>query len=479
MSAFAAWALPPGSDEPSRIALSSGEEDEFSFRHPVLSEEEMRGLCAALRRSRDEVLLARSVDSLVERLGAVGERFLEPSDPLRREAMELVRENAGLSPAMSWEVVRGMARDWTRERIGELVRAEFPDPGVLDGFRSAPGGGRTRAMGPRLIVHVGAGTVPGVSVTSLLRALLVKTPVLVKPGRSDAVLPVLFARALADDDPELARALAVVYWPGGEGMAEEVALGQADHVVVHGGDDTVQAVRERLPPTTRLTAYHHRVSFGAVGREALVGEETAVETARSAARAVAVFDQRGCVSPHLFYVEEGGSVAPRRWAALLAEALDEIEEELPAGPLLPEEASAVQQVRGAAEMRAAAGEEVEMHAGEDLAWTVIFEPTSEFQASCLGRLVRVEPIPDLLEIAGRLEGLGSVLQTVGLAGAGARAEAVAEALARAGVSRVAPLESVPWPPPWWHHDGVGPLGALARWIDVEDGSDPAGDRAGG
>ena len=32
---------------------------------------------------------------------------------------------------------------------------------------------------------------------------------------------------------------------------------------------------------------------------------------------------------------------------------------------------------------------------------------------------------------------------------------------------IAPLERVPWPPPWWHHDGRGPLAALLRWTDLE------------
>lgn len=469
MSPFAAWSFPPDREEPTRVSLSSGEGEELSFRHPVLSEEEMRDLCRDLRGAREEVLLERSLDSLVESLGAVGERFLEPSDPLRQEAMELVRENAGLSSAMSWEVIQGMARDWTRERIRRLVEAEFPDPAVLDGFRPAPGGGKTRALGPGLVVHVGAGNVPGVAVSSLIRALVVKSPILVKPGRTDAVLPVLFARTLGEADPELARALAVLYWHGGEGMAEEAALGAADHVVVHGGDETVRAIRERLPPTTRLTAYHHRVSFAAIGRGALESEEGAMEVAREAAWATAVFDQRGCVSPHLFYVEEEGEVDPREWARLLARGLREVEEELPAGPLLPDEASAVQQVRGAAELRQAAGEGVELHGAEELAWTVIFDPDPGFQASCLGRLVRVKPIPDLLELAPGLADVGPVLQTVGLAGAGDRTEEVAETLARAGASRVTPLDQVPWPPPWWHHDGSGPLRVLVRWIDVEDG----------
>ena len=46
-----------------------------------------------------------------------------------------------------------------------------------------------------------------------------------------------------------------------------------------------------------------------------------------------------------------------------------------------------------------------------------------------------------------------------------------EDMARLGVSRIAPMEKVPWPPSWWHHDGSGPLRDLVRWTDLESGED--------
>ena len=59
------------------------------------------------------------------------------------------------------------------------------------------------------------------------------------------------------------------------------------------------------------------------------------------------------------------------------------------------------------------------------------------------------------------------LQTVGVAGIGDRLEGLGRVLAELGVSRIVPFESVPFPPPWWHHDGGGPLRDLVRWVDLE------------
>jgi len=82
-------------------------------------------------------------------------------------------------------------------------------------------------------------------------------------------------------------------------------------------------------------------------------------------------------------------------------------------------------------------------------------------------VVRVVPVADVLEVAGLLAPAAAHLQTVGVAGCKERWQVLAESLARVGASRVTPFGSVPFPPPWWHHDGQGPLRALVRWTDVE------------
>lgn len=439
--------------------------DDLQLRFPTPDPVLARRLCDHLAEAGAH-LHERRTDSLVASLGRAGARFLDPGDPIREESLDLLPAAAGLSPAMAREVVDGMARDWTADRLARLVRAQFADPAVLDGFRPGPGGSRRRAFGHRLVVQLGAGNVAGVSVGGVARALLARSPVLLKPGLHDAVLPVLYARALADCDPELAAALAVLYWPGGAAATEAEVLTQAGLVVVYGGADTVEAVRARLPATTPLVAYGHRVGVALVGREALAAGR-ADGTAMAAAGALAAFDQRGCVSPHLFWVEEGGALTPAEWAARLAAALTAVEKDLPAGPAPAEVASRVQQLRGTSELKQAAGEGVRVFRPAGVEWTVVYDPDPAFAPSCLGRFAWVKPVPDLERVARLLTALRPVLQTAGLCGAGARAASLVDQLGRAGVSRVTPLGRMAWPPAWWHHDGGDPLRALVRWVDWE------------
>jgi hypothetical protein len=374
-----------------------------------------------------------------------------------------------------------MARGWTRPALEALLHAEFRHPEVLDGFHPSHSGGEVRVSGYSLAFHLGAGTVPGVSATSLVRSLLVKTPLLLKPGRGDVPLAVLFARALQEADPEVGGAVAVAYWPEDAGGRTSLAVGAVDLVVVYGGDETVDWVRSRIPLRTALVAYRHRLGVALVGREALgagggsrntaasgVPVGSARETALAAARAVALFDQRGCVSPHVFLVEEGGEVDPESWAGLLAGSLGGLEEDLPAGPLSVEDGAALQQLRGEAELEESLGRGRVIHGGAEAPWTVHFRKGGALEPSCLNRVVRVMPVGDLLEDGlPMLTGWRHHLQTVGAAGLGPDRRALLEGLVRLGVSRVVRLADVPWPPPWWHHDGRGPLRALVRWTDLE------------
>ena len=100
--------------------------------------------------------------------------------------------------------------------------------------------------------------------------------------------------------------------------------------------------------------------------------------------------------------------------------------------------------------------------------TVIFESEPDFVVSCLSRVVYVKPISDLVEVPAVLKGVERHLQTVALEGSGDRRPALAEALARLGVTRITPFQEVPWPPPWWHHDGASVFAGLVRWIDSEE-----------
>ncbi|HET6763294.1 MAG TPA: acyl-CoA reductase, partial [Longimicrobiaceae bacterium] len=422
----------------------------------------------ALLSAREQHLAHRPVGEVVAVVDAVAARLLDGGDELRQSAERALPLVTGYSLPMVRRVLDRMAADWRTGPLRALLRAEFGDPRVLDGFRPrSHGPGEERVYGPRLTAHVFSGNVPGVAVTSLVRALLVKSASLGKTAVGEPVLAALFARAVAREDAGLGQCLAVTYWAGGDEQMERAALERADAVIAYGGAESVAAVRGRSPAGARFLGYGSRISFGVVGREALAAAE-AERIAAECALDASTFDQQGCVSPHLFYVEEGGETTPQAWARLLGDAMAATEGELPRGALAPRESSAIRQLRGEAEFAQISGTGVEVHASaEGTAWTVVYDPDPAFSASCLNRVVRVKPVADLADVPGLVERVGPVLQTVGLAASGERRRELADALGRLGASRVVPMGQMAWPPPSWHHDGHPPLRELVRWCDLE------------
>ena len=438
----------------------------------TLDEGQMVALMAHLSAAA-QALQGIEVAAIAACLGSAAARLLSDGDPLREAALQQLPAEAGFSPQQARWVIDSMARDWTPAALQRLLEAEFADCRALDTFVPAPleqapdreVRGMPLGVADGVGVHICSGTVPGVGVTSMLRGLLTKAPVLLKPGAGDRVLPRLVARALGEAaavDPvadTICEALAVLFWSGGAGGAvESQALAKAGYVVVYGADATVSAIQQRIDATVPLVAYPHRVGITLVSAQA---DPSA--TAAALARAVAAYEQRGCVSPQQAFVLADVETA-RVLAAATARALDQLAGELPAASPDPEIAAAVQQRRATIEMRHAIGESVELWASGQVQWTVVLDARPQFTASCLGRTLTITPVADLSALDEALQGVEGRLQAVGVAGFDRTTErAVAEIVARHGASRVGPLESMSFPAPGWIHDGQGGLTRLVRW----------------
>ena len=299
-----AWLWPP--NLAAECATQTGRAGGLSVRY-LKSDHHLARLLISSLATSSKGLADIPARDLASMLGAAGERVAAGLD---ERIVMAIATNAGLTAPMAGVVARGMAESWTTESLMLLLHAEFPDPAVLDGFvvdgptadaptadsPTAVTAREVTAAAPGVTVHIGAGSVPGVTVTSMIRALMVKSPVLAKPGAGDIVLTRLFARELHRADDRLRHAVAMQYWPGGDpghdGWEREV-LTRAGQVVVYGGDDTIESVRARTPATTRLIEHPNRLGV------AIVDPRSAPDADGHAARAVALFDQKGCVSTHL------------------------------------------------------------------------------------------------------------------------------------------------------------------------------------
>jgi hypothetical protein len=324
--------------------------------------------------------------------------------------------------------------------------------------------------GPEFLVHIAAGNVPNPALMSIVLGLMTRSAQFVKCASGAALLPRLFAHSLYDADPKLGACLEIAEWRGGNADLEAALFAEADCVTAMGSDETLTAIRARLPVKTRFLGYGHRVSFGFVADAVLHGSSTR-QIISHAADDVVAWNQLGCLSPHVIYVQGGGKVSPEQFAEMLADELERREQTEPRGELATEYAAVIASRRAFYEVRAAAhaeGTETLMwHSRNSTAWTVIYETDPRFQLSCLNRFVYVKGVKDLQEMLQNAESVRDQVSTVGIAAPERKTHELAEQLARWGVTRVCPLGRMQNPPLTWRHDGRPALGDMVTWTDME------------
>jgi len=427
--------------------------------------------CQTLKRNRERYLAGRSTASRVDLLSAVAREWLDGNYPLRQLALAQGPAATGFSRATLASGLDAFFKQLTRENLLVLLQQDLGHRQRLDQFVSTdPEEGQGRAAtitAPELLAHVTAGRLPNPVLMSIILGVLTRSAQFVKCASGAAFLPRLFAHSLHQAEPKLGACLEIAEWPGGNIELESALFEEADCVTATGSDETLAAIRQRLPAKTRFLGYGHRVSFAFVTGSVLSGLNARRIVAHAATDVVA-WNQLGCLSPHVIYVEQGGGVLPEQFAEMLAEELAHREESEPRGELPVEAASAIASRRSFYELRAAHSPDTRhWFSKESTFWTVIYEADPRFQLSCLNRFIYVKSAAHLTDALQNADAVRGKVSTVGLAAPEDKAQALATELARWGVTRVCPLGHMQNPPLTWRHDGRPALADLVAWTDWE------------
>jgi hypothetical protein len=427
--------------------------------------------CQTLKRNREQYLANRSTQSLVNFLSELAENWLEPEFQFRKFALEN-SATIGFSRATLEKSLDNFFKQLTRENFHALLVQEFSDAKRLDALTvtvAEQKQNRTAIINaPEFQVHIAAGNIPNPTLTSIVFGLLTRSAQFVKCASGSTFLPRLFAHSIYGADPKLGACLEIAEWRGGNHVLENALFAEADCVTATGSDETLDKIRKHLPLKSRFIGHGHRVSFGFVAHEVLYGSR-AKKIVATAADDVVEWNQLGCLSPHVIYVQLGGEISPEHFAQLLAEELEKREANEPRGELPAEHAAAIASRRGIYEVRAAHSPETTRHwcSKDSTAWTVVFEADARFQMSCLNRFIYVKGVSDLKTALENADSVRGKVSTVGIAAPEEKAQEIATQLARWGATRVCPLGQMQNPPLTWRHDGRPALGDLVTWTDLE------------
>lgn len=401
-------------------------------------------------------LRKRPVREVIQSIAKIGQRWRNPSDPIRVEAAAILPEEFRFSrKGLDWglELIFG---DWTVDQLTDLLIDEVGNPAILDGFADKDDQTMAHARGPRLLVQVLAGNTPASMAHAMLLGMLAKAPQVIKSPSSQPNFPMLLRKSIAEVDPILGAAIAVGTWNDKREHLYKL-VDRADVVVVYGSDETVQQLRLECSPKTRYVAYGHAVSLVVITREAATEE-----TMNHLAWDMLTYDQRGCLSPRAALVEAGGALEPFEFAEIFAtKVLPSIASQMPCGPLYPGEAEMLLQRRGVYAFRGRS------FSGDG--WTVTYDEHPAWPDEALPRFLPIKTFSDADDLRKIVAPVAQHLLAVGYAGPRSRQREFAELLGETSASRVCPVGHMQCPPVNWSISGRTPFRDLLSWCKLERG----------
>ena len=442
---------------------------------PQLSSEQVIDLAQRVKKASRLHLKPMLVSDIVRVLDHVTARLLDVHDTFRKELERLLPLATGFDAEMVRLNLTSYLQTFRGLSLQRFIAEDFANPKVLDEFQPRVTGGWTKAFGPELLVHVWAGNVPALPMWSFISSLLVKAGSIGKISSAEPIFATLFARLLAEIEPRWADCFAVVWWPNGL-ASEHAAFASADVVLAYGGNAALQAMQCHVPVTTRFLPHGHKMSFGMVAAEAL-SVQKGPSVAMQAALDIVRFDQQGCYSPHMFYVQKGAQMSPYEFAQQLAHALTSLQDKMPRRALSLEESAQVNAWRETHELIALHASTHQLLGNEATLNTVVFSDRPlPLSPSPLNRCIVVIAVDTLTEVADLISPERDYLQTVGIAAAPEALLQLGECLGQAGVTRICALGAMTSPAAGWHHDGRFSLLDLVRMVDIEASTEREAER---
>jgi len=339
------------------------------------------------------------------------------------------------------------------------VTAELGHADALDTW-TPHGPLHRKAIAPKTILHIVSGNTPHAAIQSLLRGLLLGSHNILKLPSSG--LPEIdeWVSFLPGELKTLVETHAKL---------TDTQWSQSDAVIAIGSDDTIAAIQQRILPHQLFIPHGHKVSIGIVYRDF-------ENAAPLAARDASLFNQRGCLSPHVIYIDETAGTAPQ-FAELLASEMENFAQAHPPSSLSPplslSEAGVIRNLRETTRFSAANSTTTQLwHSkgisenSENLTWTVIYQASPILHLSCLNRCIYVKPLPSSLNASILEDQFGPESQHLSTIAIHPFSLTTAGPLATLPAHRICPLGDSQQPSIFWHHDGFAPLASLVKWKDI-------------
>ena len=314
-----------------------------------------------------------------------------------------------------------------------------------------------------LVVHITPGNAPLLAFCAILESLLAGNINWLRPSASDQGLTAQLLAALVQCDSSGRLAEFVAVLPVDTSRIAQLCA-TADGVSAWGGVAALKAIRQQIPAGCRWIDWGHKISFAYLSPEA--AEPAALD---ALADEVCRLDQQACSSPQWVLVDSNDPAVLHDLGERLAEAFKRRAQQWPALMPTDQEASEITTRTAMAQLDQCFTHQTgQVWTGSG--WRVIWEHHQTFAPSPLFRTVLLKPVPQHL-LAESLLPWRNVLQSCALIASPAGTPELVRTLVNAGVTRIAPCQTIHDGYAGEPHDGVYALSRLSRRLSVSLGAD--------
>lgn len=426
-------------------------ESGVSVRIPAIGKEHIE----QIRQGRAKLLeeLSRlTIHDVTTFLSAVGRRWLDPANTIRREAEMNAALVTGYAPRM-------LALDYNflgyvmhqRPYLYDYIDSELGNERIMDEWCRVKASW-VRAFPQGIVLHSMVGNMALANAFTLMWAAMTKNISLAKIAARDPVTPLAIAQAFieADADHPMARALNVAYWRHDSELVTQ-ACEAANVVFAWGGATAIKSLKEKVPAGIPFVEFGPKWSLAVIDLDRCDGEMAAWRMAAD----VTFYDQEACLSPQRLFVKGD----PATFIARLAHYLDKAATHIPKQYRNRDALAHFAMNRLEASFRG-----WRLHTGAD--WTIVeVDDPTEVKEHPLGRTLFVHRVSEIEQVRQYLNMSAQTLCCEPL-------ELAAEhrdSWGLAGVDRIVELGMSRRPQYGYTHDGMRPLTKLVRWVSVEAG----------
>jgi len=419
-------------------------------------------------------LYAITLEEIFDFLARLGERLHPADNKHLQESYELSRVTSGLSDSILRHhydsIPNYFRKDVVRDLAERLVGIDY-----LEGWVEQPQTIQRntrlaiRAVGARA-VHIIAGNVPVVGVTTVIRNAVTRSDAIIKTPSNDPLTTAAVVRTMIDMEPDhpVTRHVSVAYWKGGDTAVEQHLYDprRIEKIVAWGGFAGIKHLTQYLQPGLDLITLDPKHSATIIGPEAFADDATLDGVAKRLALDVGVLNQEGCVNARVVYVQSGTDAAGLERANALGQRLFAALQGLPDHLSTPHKAFDPE-LKAELDALAFVADEFKLYGGRRNEGAVIVSQSDaavDFARMLACRVANIVPIDDI-ETAVR--SVNAYTQTIGIFPESLKVS-LRDRLAFQGAQRLvslggaATLMQTPQP-----QDGIEPLRRSVKWITDE------------